>query len=222
MSSIDAAGSGGIPSFLMSTIIGALLSLLIILFSPDILGIQKKADSGESAGGPNEVVVKKKNKITEEQRISKLHKMLGASEEDIKNALHGKTCAPDDDQGKVSKRRRSTNKKALKTLGIATDEQTVAVDDQKKVQKGIEKAYEKEAADWAFWIKRENLPPEEINWVKLLDRLIFFVLITGFCYFYNQSTNGQFGRMVAALFPTEFEVMGLKSYLERLPTEIAK
>ena len=63
----------------------------------------------------------------------------------------------------------------------------------------------------------DRLQPEEpANWFKILDGFVIISLIAVFCYFFNHSTNGDFGRVLAGLFPREFKALGLKEYLEKV------
>ena len=55
-----------------------------------------------------------------------------------------------------------------------------------------------------------------VNWFKILDGFVIFILIAVFCYSFNFSTNGDFGRVLVGLFPREFKALGLKEYLERM------
>jgi hypothetical protein len=48
----------------------------------------------------------------------------------------------------------------------------------------------------------------------MIDWFIYLTLFCAFCYFFNVSTNGDFGRVVAGIFPREFETLGLKKFLE--------
>ena len=57
---------------------------------------------------------------------------------------------------------------------------------------------------------------EPTNWVKILDTCIFLIMIAVFCYFVQLSTQGNFGRVLAGIFPREFETLGLKTYMERI------
>jgi len=57
---------------------------------------------------------------------------------------------------------------------------------------------------------------ESISIWKMIDWIIYIILIFGFCYFFNVSTKGDFGRVLAGMFPREFETLGLKKYLEKV------
>ena len=63
--------------------------------------------------------------------------------------------------------------------------------------------------------KNHNLEDSLSIW-KMVDWFIYLALICGFCYFFNVSTNGDFGRVIAGLFPREFETLGLKTVLEQV------
>lgn len=60
---------------------------------------------------------------------------------------------------------------------------------------------------------------ESISIWKMIDWFVYIVLIFGACYFFNVSTKGDFGRVLAGMFPREFETLGLKKYLEKLNTK---
>ncbi len=45
---------------------------------------------------------------------------------------------------------------------------------------------------------------------------IFLVLVGALLYFCNINSNGDVGRVLAGMFPKEFETLGLKKYLERI------
>ena len=63
--------------------------------------------------------------------------------------------------------------------------------------------------------KNHNLEDSLSIW-KMVDWFIYLALFCGFCYFFNVSTNGDFGRVVAGLFPREIETLGLKKVLEQV------
>jgi hypothetical protein len=42
-----------------------------------------------------------------------------------------------------------------------------------------------------------------------MDGFVIFTLFAVFCYFFNFSTNGDFGRIIVGLFPREFEALGI-------------
>ena len=63
--------------------------------------------------------------------------------------------------------------------------------------------------------KNHNLEDSLSIW-KMVDWFIYLALFCGFCYFFNVSTNGDFGRVIAGLFPREIETLGLKKVLEQV------
>lgn len=69
-------------------------------------------------------------------------------------------------------------------------------------------------------VNGQQQPEEPANWFKILDGFVMITLIAVFCYFFNHSTNGDFGRVLSGLFPREFKALGLKEYLEKMsPTD---
>ena len=57
---------------------------------------------------------------------------------------------------------------------------------------------------------------ESISIWKIVDWIVYIILIVAACYFFNVSTKGDFGRVLAGMFPREFETLGLKKYIERV------
>ena len=48
------------------------------------------------------------------------------------------------------------------------------------------------------------------------DKLVFFILVLVLLYSINLSTHGDFGRLIAGIFPREVETLGLKRYLQSI------
>jgi nitrate reductase NapE component len=55
---------------------------------------------------------------------------------------------------------------------------------------------------------------ESMSIFKMLDWLIFLILIFVAFHFLNVTSHGDFGRVLCGIFPREFEWLGLKTYLE--------
>jgi hypothetical protein len=62
----------------------------------------------------------------------------------------------------------------------------------------------------------DMLLEEPVNWYKIVDAIVLFVLVAVLIYFLQLSTQGNFGRVLCGLFPREFETLGLREYLERI------
>lgn len=54
---------------------------------------------------------------------------------------------------------------------------------------------------------------DDVTWFSILDSLIFVSLICFSLYFINVVSHGDFGRMLLALFPKEFESLKLTEYI---------
>ena len=209
----------------ISATVGIMLSTIIVIFSPRLMAswnynFAPVMDTEESeAVGPNceTLNVDKISNATvkesllddiEIQKSRKLQKVLGMHEHEVISALQ-KLRSED----LLIKRTR----KLQRVLGM--DEQDI-----RQATKSLPLCRS------GHLLKEDNIPaegisPEEekqqINWFKVLDGFIIFVLFAMFCYFFNFSTNGDFGRVIVGLFPREFEVLGLKERLERIsPTDL--
>ena len=56
---------------------------------------------------------------------------------------------------------------------------------------------------------------EPINVVKMIEWIIFVGLMILGCYALNEYSQGDFGRVVAGMFPREVKALGLQEFLER-------
>jgi hypothetical protein len=65
-------------------------------------------------------------------------------------------------------------------------------------------------------IEKINAQPEdEVSWFSILDSAIFVSLICFSLYFINVVSHGDFGRMLLALFPKEFESLKMTEYIRK-------
>ena len=54
------------------------------------------------------------------------------------------------------------------------------------------------------------------SWIKMLDWAVFLFAIVFIVFLINQQTNGDFARILAGIFPREFEALGLKARIEKI------
>ena len=54
---------------------------------------------------------------------------------------------------------------------------------------------------------------EDVNWVKVVDKLIFVLLVVALLYFSAQTYDGGFLRIIAGMFPREFKTLGFDKLL---------
>ena len=249
----------GFSDILISTSIGFVLSLVILVLGP-MLSKHKKSDliittpepeheSSHNLNIPNSTV-----KI--ERRIKKLQKILGRSEDDVRNEI----CKFKSSPNTVEQRKRIRLRKllgvtdnelseAIATSSYSTNEENNTIPPSnnlknlKKLQEilGVNEDQVREAIRKTRRVKfassseqsntiGDNHHPKNINsrtgiesidepynWARSFDFIILAILIGIFCFCVNKSTDGNFGRIVAAIFPREFGALGLKEYLERLP-----
>ena len=209
----------------ISATVGIMLSTIIVIFSPRLMASWNcnsvfVMDTEESEAVGHNCETLSVNKIPhttvkeslpddiEIHKSRKLQKVLGMLEHEVRSALQNLRS-----EDLLIKRTR----KLQRVLGM--DEQDI-----RQATKSIP------LCGSGHWPKEDNRPaesvsPEEekqhLNWFKVLDGFIIFVLFAMFCYFFNFSTNGDFGRVIVGLFPREFEVLGLKERLERIsPTDL--
>eukprot|EP01041_Mallomonas_annulata_P014719 gene14719-31291_t len=57
---------------------------------------------------------------------------------------------------------------------------------------------------------------DNVSWSKIFDWILFIVALCIIGYFANKQTNGDIGRVLAGLFPREFETLGIKKQMEEV------
>ena len=171
-----------------------------------------------------------------ERRVRKIQKILGRTQEEVKNKL-----------GLDSRAQRTRSKdKANKLLGVSDNELEVAKEQNEQLRRqqayvakkgkkltkvlGIDETEIIHAMQTANPMVgmtgvmnqsgtstgRDVLLDEPVNWYKMVDAIVLFVLVGVLIYFLQLSTHGNFGRVLCGLFPREFETLGLKERLERI------
>ena len=171
-----------------------------------------------------------------EKRVRKIQKILGRTKEEVQSKLGLDSLA---------QRTRSKNK-AKRLLGLSDSELAAAKEQNevlrqrqayvakkgKKLTKvlGIDEKEIIHAIQMANPVvgttgvmnpsvtaaERGMLLDEPVNWHKIVDAVILFVLVGVLVYCLQLSSQGNFGRVLCGLFPREFETLGLKGYLERI------
>jgi hypothetical protein len=129
------------------------------------------------------------------------------SEPDVSNndSSHGKIDNNDNTDNTENKEKDVVDSDA--STAVSTD----ASDEKKKMEyfadrlKALEKIYGRQ---------NDTEEPSNINWVKLLDWMIFIGLVVAFLVVskYNVA-DSDFMRFLAGIFPREFETLGLTRYL---------
>lgn len=210
----------------ISATVGIILSLVIVIFSPRLMKATQSNpadvnyetslshpedriaeiphdDIGNAVNFSNSTVQEPLLEDIEIQKSRKLQKVLGMVEHEVRSALRKLKT-----EDLLIKRTR----KLQRVLGM--EEQDIRQATKSLSLRGSSQG-SKES------VKNAGLQDDQpVNWFKVLDGLIIFVLFAMFCYFFNFSTNGDFGRVIVALFPREFKALGLKERLERLsPTD---
>lgn len=204
----------------ISATVGIMLSTIIVIFSPRLMASWNFNFATVTDTEESDAVGHKCDKICHEtvkqslpddieiQKSRKLQKVLGMLEHEVISALQNLRS-----EDLLIKRTR----KLQRVLGM--DEQDIRQATKSLPLCGSGHSPKEDNRSV------ESVSPEEekqhINWFKVLDGFIIFVLFAMFCYFFNFSTNGDFGRVIVGLFPREFEVLGLKERLERIsPTDL--
>ena len=148
------------------------------------------------------------------RKSKKIQRVLGISESDIREAAREMENVPSSVEAYIINKTR----KLQKVLGM--DEDDIRDAFRNKSVNYLANDSESYMGSSSTAIRDRNndrLQPEEpANWFKILDGFVIVSLIAVFCYFFNHSTNGDFGRILAGLFPREFKALGLKDYLEKV------
>ena len=213
----------------ISATTGIILSVVIVIFSPRLMKATKsnladvnyetslsnpedriaeipRGDTGNANNFSVSTVQEPLLEDIEIQKSKKLQKVLGMVEHEVRSALRKLKT-----EDLLIKRTR----KLQRVLGMEEQDirQATKILSPCGSSHGSKESIES--------VKNTDLQDDQpVNWFKVLDGLIIFVLFAMFCYFFNFSTNGDFGRVIVALFPREFEALGLKERLERLsPTD---
>ncbi len=99
--------------------------------------------------------------------------------------------------------------------------ESISTEKLKSVQKmfGLsEEQFHSAIQDTNDSLKMENSvqrPEDEITWFSILDSVIFVALICFSLYFINVVSHGDFGRMLLALFPKEFDSLKMTEYIRK-------
>lgn len=213
----------------LSAAVGIILSVLIVIFSPrfmkatnsnladvnyetssrhpeDRIAEIPHGDTGNADNFSDSTVQEPLLEDIEIEKSRKLQKVLGMVEHEVRSALRKLKT-----EDLLIKRTR----KLQRVLGMEEQDIRQAT---KRLSRGGSSHGAKESNES---IRNAGLQEDQpVNWFRVLDGFIVFVLFATFCYFFNFSTNGDFGRVIVAFFPREFEALGLKVRLERFsPTD---
>ena len=148
------------------------------------------------------------------RKSKKIQRVLGISESDIRVAAREMEYM----QSRVESYVINKTRKLQKVLGMDEDDIRCAFRNKSGNHPTSDSEFYMGSTSTAVRDKNnDRLQPEEpANWFKILDGFVIISLIAVFCYFFNHSTNGDFGRVLAGLFPREFKALGLKEYLEKV------
>ena len=168
-----------------------------------------------------------------EKRVNKLQKVLGRSQEEVERKLlpqvmrtrskskAKKLLGVDDTELALAKKQSETTRQQISYVTKYAKQLTKVLGiDESEVLDAVRTANQTSSSSSqskAFWQRDgTTMMDQPTNWVKILDTCIFLVMIAVFCYFVQLSTQGNFGRVLAGIFPREFETLGLKQYMERI------
>jgi hypothetical protein len=154
----------------------------------------------------SEILKSLKEEVTV-RKSRKIQKVLGMTEFDVRNALQKVSEKCEIEEEIIRKTR-----KLQKVLGM--DEQDVREATRLSILQSMISGPHGSRYESKREAANEQLGP--VNWFKILDGFVIVILLALFCYFFNNSTNGDFARVLVGLFPREFEALGLKEYFERL------
>ena len=174
-----------------------------------------------------------------EKRVDKLQKILGRTQEEVELKLlphlmrtrskskAKKLLGVNDSELAQAKKQNETTRQQLSYVTKHAKQLTKVLGiDESEVFDAVRNASPSSTTTTsssnptAFWQRdgttSSALLDEPTNWVKILDTCIFLVMVAVFFYFVQLSTQGNFGRVLAGIFPREFETLGLKQYMERI------
>jgi len=183
----------------------------------------------------------KKEQQLLEKRVNKLQKILGRTQEEVERKLlpdvmrtrskskAKKVLGVNDTELAIAKKQGETIRQQLSYATKHAKQLTKVLGiDEREVLDAIRNDSPSSSSSsttnsGAFWQRggrnttsNATMLNEPTNWVKVLDTAIFLVMIAVFCYFVQLSSKGNFGRMLAGIFPREFQTLGLKQYMERV------
>ena len=149
--------------------------------------------------------------------MSKLSKVLGIPEENVRDAIEEekltrKQQKPQEVLGMTDEEVKKSAHQLVENMAIKKSSKIAKVlgMSEEELRKAIhERPTPNEAAT-------ATTSDEGIDWIRIVDRGILVLLIVTFLYFANKSSNGDLGRILAALFPKEMEALGLKAKLEAM------
>lgn len=84
-------------------------------------------------------------------------------------------------------------------------------------RKELELKYEESKGEAASAIVDEAIPGDmdlSVSPSYIIDWIVFLIIACVVIYGINIASDGDFGRIIVAVFPTEFEALGLKHYIE--------
>jgi len=219
-------------SFLSSSALGIVLSFGIICFSPRLIKHFVPTSDAENAEYQEEKLVNSEEASRQEKKLGsllgvsqnvlsktlreelvvrkskKLQRVLGITDSEVRD--HIRKNNPEYEKSETEESTIKKTRKLQKVLGMNEHDVRQAVR-----EKSPEKLSSISTPNYS--IRDKNFHYEEpVNWFKILDGFVIFILLAVFCYFFNFSTNGDFGRVIVGLFPREFEALGLKEFLERM------
>lgn len=148
------------------------------------------------------------------RKSKKVQKVLGMSEHDVREAVRGfewEKCA-------VEAYIIQKTRKLQKVLGMDQNDIRDAVRNRPEALSSShnESTSNNNYTSYRDRTKEQYEIDEPVNWFKILDGFVIIILLAICCYFFNHSTNGDFGRILVGLFPKEFKALGLKEYFEKL------
>ena len=225
---------------IISSLLGLVLAIVIVLGSDRIFvsnGTQHSSQNTDEVTTKNVTFdddqTNKKEQQLLEKRVNKLQKVLGRSQEEVERKLlpqvmrtrskskAKKLLGVDDTELALAKKQSETTRQQISYVTKYAKQLTKVLGiDESEVLDAVRTANQTSSSSSqskAFWQRDgTTMMDQPTNWVKILDTCIFLVMIAVFCYFVQLSTQGNFGRVLAGIFPREFETLGLKQYMERI------
>ena len=231
--------------FLISSVLGLVLAVVIVLVSDRVFvshGMkhpnQTATDETAKKNSHGVTFVDDENNQHEKQllekRVNKLQKILGRTQEEVERKLlpdvmrtrskskAKKVLGVNDTELAMAKQQSETTRQQLSYVTKHAKQLTKVLGiDESEVLDAVRNAKQSSSTTTPtpFWQRGGSTTTtfdEPTNWVKILDTCIFLIMIAVFCYFVQLSTQGNFGRVLAGIFPREFETLGLKTYMERI------
>lgn len=158
------------------------------------------------------------------QKCRKLQKVLGASDDEIRNSLVSNI--KHDESFKKAK-------KLQKVLGADEQEIRASLDESAKIEKiikktkklqkvlGVSETEVRDAIKTKLDDQRNGIPDlteQRSSIIKIVEWGLFVGMIGAGLFALNSVSEGNFARIMVGIFPVEFEALGLKEYFERVPS----